>query len=1091
MKRHTFKIFFTFVLILLNQTSSFAVTKTSSQSGNWSALSTWGGSSAPVTGDDVIINGGFTVTVDVSDAACLSIQLGGSALGTGTGTLSFSSVSQLTVSGVVNIGPINNNNEAGSLIMASGGTLKCEGLTVGRLGTWTSGTGTVELTATNTIPNDNNVIFNNLTMSGGTTTLPGNVSVNGNLLINTGATLNGGANTLTLGGNWTNNGTFTGNTGTVTFSKNGNQTITGTGSNNFNLIRVNMGVSINNTLEVLATNFNAPDPFLTITNGTFKMSGSFTFTNTFIIGGPIYNIDPGTGFWINNSNVTVTAQAGGMSVRGLLRLSAGTYNIGTGIDNSLNYVSGSTINIEGGALNIAGRLTRNNATATTSYTQSGGTVTVVEQGSTDPVFAGFDLGAVGSSFTMSGGTIVVRNATSAPADYLNSASASVTGGTLQIGDASTINAQTIRINSLHPIGNLLVSSATAQAVKPTAQLITSSLNVVGNITIQSGTILNANGLNLSLGGDWSNSGTFASGGNIVTINGSGAQTLTKPGGETFNNLTISKVSGTLTLNSSATVNGTLTLTSGAFSLGTQTLNLNGALSIGTGSLVGGASANILVGGSGASTTLPAIALNNLTLNRTSGTLLSGDIIINGALTVTNGTLNTGTNTAILEAGGILSEADGQPVVGNVRATRNITATSGTESFGNIGADITLNGIAPGITTVLRKTGTASTGSGQNSIKRYFDITSATNAGLKAGLVFHYDATEVNGQNINTLELYRSNDNGTTWNNLGGTVNPVSSTISTTGINDFSRWTAADISSSLGNTATPTTTDISPSSKIIGDPDLTLTVNGTDFVNGKSTVRFNDINRTTTYINSSQLTASIPSTDLLVVGTFPVTVFNTSGGGLSNAQTFTVNPLLPPAVRVETVADGSGTVVPAQSLVSGSSITVFAISRDASNNFIANVAADVWSLQNITGGVAASDLVPAVDRRSAVFTGHVVGTANISATSGVLTPTSSGMITITQKTGIDDVNQSLIYALTNYPNPFNNSTTISYQLPIYCPVTLVVFDMHGKEVATLVNRVEEPGPKSVIFDGSRLSGGIYYYRLKADQYIETKKLLLLR
>ena len=79
MKRHTFIIFFTFVLILLHQTSSFAVTKTSSQSGNWSALSTWGGSSAPVTGDDVIINGGFTVTVDVYNAACLSIQLGGSA----------------------------------------------------------------------------------------------------------------------------------------------------------------------------------------------------------------------------------------------------------------------------------------------------------------------------------------------------------------------------------------------------------------------------------------------------------------------------------------------------------------------------------------------------------------------------------------------------------------------------------------------------------------------------------------------------------------------------------------------------------------------------------------------------------------------------------------------------------------------------------------------------------------------------------------------------------------------------------------------------------------------------------------------------
>jgi hypothetical protein len=348
------------------------LTKTCTQSGNWSAGSTWGGT-APVAGDDAIIQGGFTVTVDVASAECLSLQIGGSAQNTGTGTLSFSGGgSVLLVTGIVNIGPFNNNNTAGSLNMASGGTLICEGFIVARLGTWTAGTGAIELTSTNTIPSNNNINFFNLIVSGGTTSLSRNTTVSGDLTINSGATLNGGANTLSL-----------------------------TGINNFNLIRVNMGLNnINNTLEVLATNFSAPDPFLTITNGTFKMSGSFTFANSFIIG-PIYNIDPTTGFWLNNPNVTVNAQAGGVSVRGMLRLSAGTFNIGTGIDNSLNYFTGSSIIIEGGALNIAGRLYRNNATQTTSYTQSGGTVTVVAQGSTDPTFAGFDLGVVGSTFTMS------------------------------------------------------------------------------------------------------------------------------------------------------------------------------------------------------------------------------------------------------------------------------------------------------------------------------------------------------------------------------------------------------------------------------------------------------------------------------------------------------------------------------------------------------------------------------------------------------------------------------------------------------------------------------------------------------------------
>lgn len=80
---------------------------------------------------------------------------------------------------------------------------------------------------------------------------------------------------------------------------------------------------------------------------------------------------------------------------------------------------------------------------------------------------------------------------------------------------------------------------------------------------------------------------------------------------------------------------------------------------------------------------------------------------------------------------------------------------------------------------------------------------------------------------------------------------------------------------------------------------------------------------------------------------------------------------------------------------------------------------------------------------------------------------------------------------NYPNPFNPSTTISYQLPTQNYVTLKVFDVLGREVTMLVNRVEEPGYKSVNFDASRLSSGMYYYRLQAGSFVETKKLLLLR
>lgn len=80
---------------------------------------------------------------------------------------------------------------------------------------------------------------------------------------------------------------------------------------------------------------------------------------------------------------------------------------------------------------------------------------------------------------------------------------------------------------------------------------------------------------------------------------------------------------------------------------------------------------------------------------------------------------------------------------------------------------------------------------------------------------------------------------------------------------------------------------------------------------------------------------------------------------------------------------------------------------------------------------------------------------------------------------------------NYPNPFNPTTTIKYQLPVRSHVMLSVFDLLGREVARLLDEVEEPGDKIVTFDGKGLASGVYYYRLEADGYTKSKKLLLLK
>ncbi len=80
---------------------------------------------------------------------------------------------------------------------------------------------------------------------------------------------------------------------------------------------------------------------------------------------------------------------------------------------------------------------------------------------------------------------------------------------------------------------------------------------------------------------------------------------------------------------------------------------------------------------------------------------------------------------------------------------------------------------------------------------------------------------------------------------------------------------------------------------------------------------------------------------------------------------------------------------------------------------------------------------------------------------------------------------------NYPNPFNPSTLIKYSIPNGGLVKIKVYDIGGKEVSVLVNEIMNPGSYSIDFDGSKLSSGVYYYRIEAEKFIETKKMLLLK
>jgi len=80
---------------------------------------------------------------------------------------------------------------------------------------------------------------------------------------------------------------------------------------------------------------------------------------------------------------------------------------------------------------------------------------------------------------------------------------------------------------------------------------------------------------------------------------------------------------------------------------------------------------------------------------------------------------------------------------------------------------------------------------------------------------------------------------------------------------------------------------------------------------------------------------------------------------------------------------------------------------------------------------------------------------------------------------------------NYPNPFNPSTIINFQLAESSEVVLKVYDMLGREVATLLNERRNPGSHQVVFDASNLSSGVYIYRLEAGNNLETKKMMLIK
>ena len=102
------------------------------------------------------------------------------------------------------------------------------------------------------------------------------------------------------------------------------------------------------------------------------------------------------------------------------------------------------------------------------------------------------------------------------------------------------------------------------------------------------------------------------------------------------------------------------------------------------------------------------------------------------------------------------------------------------------------------------------------------------------------------------------------------------------------------------------------------------------------------------------------------------------------------------------------------------------------------------------------------------------------------------VTVNNVVSLEDETKPEVFALLqNYPNPFNPSTSIQYTIAESSPVTLEVFNMLGQKVAELVNTTQAAGKYSVQFDAAGLSSGVYLYQLRAGNYFETRKMMLIK
>ncbi|HMS34999.1 MAG TPA: YCF48-related protein [Ignavibacteria bacterium] len=141
---------------------------------------------------------------------------------------------------------------------------------------------------------------------------------------------------------------------------------------------------------------------------------------------------------------------------------------------------------------------------------------------------------------------------------------------------------------------------------------------------------------------------------------------------------------------------------------------------------------------------------------------------------------------------------------------------------------------------------------------------------------------------------------------------------------------------------------------------------------------------------------------------------------------------------------------------------------------------IWTGQSYSTNGSSYNSVDFIDS----LTGWVVGDSGI-----ILKTTTGGVITGFSNT-VSEIPEKYFLSQ-NYPNPFNPVTSLGFGISNLGFVSLKIYDASGKEIKTLVNEIKQPGLYKVEFDGSSLASGIYFYKLESGNFIQTKRMVLLK